>query len=316
MATLSTSCVGAVPLIDLGADRDSVFGTSDGSVIRLGSARDYLSVAGPVSVHGGVGIDVIRATGPGVVRVWGEDGDDYLRITLSDDPRALVDGGTDTGDRLDIFLPRGIGPGRVAVDLATPAIALPGQPTTTVQWSGIEAYILNFYFPRLALRLTGTQARDVVAVRGSAITADLLGGDDVLDAYARTEDAVPDSLRVHLGEGNDRLRWFADAPASGDLGGGDDWARLAGGNDVVRGGDGNDEINGRGGADILYGGIGTDALYGDTGRDHLYGGLGSDLLRGFYGDDFLDGGDGTDDGDGGAGTDQCVALETSVDCEG
>ena len=51
-------------MIDLGADADRVFGTSDGSIVRLGSARDYLDVRGPVSVHGGVGIDIIRATGP------------------------------------------------------------------------------------------------------------------------------------------------------------------------------------------------------------------------------------------------------------
>ncbi len=37
---------------------------------------------------------------PGVVRVWGDDGDDIIMIILSAHPRALVDGGAGSDDQL------------------------------------------------------------------------------------------------------------------------------------------------------------------------------------------------------------------------
>ena len=98
--------------------------------------------------------------------------------------------------------------------------------------------------------------------------------------------AIPTTVRVSLGDGNDR--WSPDhtlafSPAP-----------------QIDGGEGNDELLGIDGGDMLIGGPGNDTLKGYDGDDHLDGGDGDDTVIGGIDKDTVLGGAGTDNvaGDG------------------
>ena len=74
-------------------------------------------------------------------------------------------------------------------------------------------------------------------------------------------------------------------------------------NNGLYGNDGNDTLNGGDGSDFLDGGNGNDLLKGGNQGDVLLGGLNDDILNGESGDDLLNGGDGSDMAVGGTGND-------------
>ncbi len=124
-----------------------------------------------------------------------------------------------------------------------------------------------------------------------------------------------DDLDIRTYDGNDyvQVSLLVGAPATIDLGSGDDTVLGGSGDDLIRGGPGNDELVGRLGDDTIYGGSGDDLLWGlfgddvlmgDDGDDDLYGDFGDDILLGGNGADFLDGGLGSDVLIGGAGSDR------------
>jgi Ca2+-binding RTX toxin-like protein len=114
------------------------------------------------------------------------------------------------------------------------------------------------------------------------------------------------SLRVHTGEGNDRVvlgLGVTMALLQGE--GGNDTLIGADGEDRLEGGPGRDQLYGNGGADRLSGGGGNDYLDAGPGSDRLYGDAADDWLLGGGSNDHLFGGSGSDIVDGGAaGTDR------------
>ncbi len=117
--------------------------------------------------------------------------------------------------------------------------------------------------------------------------------------------AVPQALRIELGDGNDRFG-FGDGHTLGlpiEVLGGDGDDVLHGdadrpGREVLDGGAGRDSLDGFGGDDELRGGPGDDTVDGDGGRDVVLGGEGQDTVSGDDGAapaaDLVDGGPGSD----------------------
>jgi hypothetical protein len=117
--------------------------------------------------------------------------------------------------------------------------------------------------------------------------------------------AVPQALRLELGDGNDRFG-FGDGRTLGlpiEVLGGDGDDVLHGdadrpGREVLDGGAGRDSLDGFGGDDEVRGGPGDDKVDGDGGRDVVLGGEGDDLVVGddqaAPAADLVDGGPGSD----------------------
>ncbi len=187
----------------------------------------------------------------------------------------------------------------------------------------------------------GTDAADVIVVRGTVIATEGRRGDDLICVRR----SGPVSL-VSGGPGDDLI----DARAgSGFLSGGggndainagqgDDYLYTDRGDDRYRGGRGEDTVDfndadsrvranleagvaiqGRhvdalAGVESLWGSRFSDTLVGDPGRNVLAGGGGADVLVGLDGHDLLFGFRGKDTADGGASRDRCDAERMSS-CE-
>ena len=118
--------------------------------------------------------------------------------------------------------------------------------------------------------------------------------------------AIPTTVRVNLGDGNDR--WSPDRslafsqPPQIDGGEGDDELEGTDGSDALIGGPGNDKLNGFDGDDRLDGGDGDDGVVGGIGKDTVLGGAGTDNVAGDGFEDaypdVVDGGPGLDTIDG------------------
>ena len=118
--------------------------------------------------------------------------------------------------------------------------------------------------------------------------------------------AIPTTVRVNLGDGNDRWspdRSLAFSPAPQiDGGEGDDELEGIDGSDALTGGPGNDKLLGFNGDDRLEGGDGDDGVVGGIGKDTVLGGAGTDNVAGDGFEDaypdIVDGGPGLDTIDG------------------
>lgn len=170
------------------------------------------------------------------------------------------------------------------------------------------------------LRITGTNADDVVTVATKATTA----GTRIVvtdNGVQRSFSASQVSQIFFYGyDGSDRFenRTAVRSTAFGMIG--NDTLVGGRGNDYLDGGDDEDNITGNAGNDfiimgyignddghnIAHGGSGADTLFGADGTDDLFGDGGVDFMKGYGGEDFMDGGLGNDDMDGGAGSDTLV----------
>ena len=142
---------------------------------------------------------------------------------------------------------------------------------------------------------TGGDDRIYVTTDGTSIGATLHDFTQIVSLNGIT------SVRVHGGEGNDRLVLGLGVTMALVLGeGGNDTLLGADGDDRLEGGPGRDQLYGNGGADRLSGGGGNDYLSAGSGSDRLYGDAADDWLLGGSGNDHLTGGSGSDIVDGGA----------------
>ena len=113
---------------------------------------------------------------------------------------------------------------------------------------------------------------------------------------------------IYGGDGNDVIN-AGDGNNWVDGGSGNDTITAGSGNDTIYGGDGNDVINAGDGNNWVDGGCGNDTINAGSGSDTLYGGDGNDLIRAGAGNDTLDGGAGNDILIGGDGDDLLVGGE-------
>jgi Ca2+-binding RTX toxin-like protein len=174
---------------------------------------------------------------------------------------------------------------------------------------------------------------DALSVDGVAgNSAELFGGDDVLDATGMLASSFDFGASMYGDAGNSGA--FSSITGGADKLFGSNWndnltgdvgnssGPLIGGADEFHGNDGDDNIVGEvfnasgpivGGNDLMFGGNGNDRIFGEFGNgsgiiltggnDRMYGEAGEDFMRGQSGNDLLDGGTGIDTMEGGTGND-------------
>lgn len=254
-----------------------IFGQDTGETLRVIGTHDNL----PSYIWGGDGDDTIRVTITGNDELYGEAGDDTIEAGNGDDTvyggiggdSIIGEGGNDTlygGD---------------------------GDDTIDGGYGDDTIYGDNVYGE------SGNTGDDILSGGNGD---DLIYGNDGND----TLNGNGDNDRLYGGNGNDTLNGNS---GSDQLFGQDGVDTLNGnnGNDYLYGGAGGDELNGDAGIDYLYGDAGNDTLNGGTETDYLYGGDGNDTINGDDGNDYLYGdlgyGGGSPVGDdilnGGAGAD-------------
>lgn len=247
------------------------------------------------ALYGGAGNDLLRG-GDGADTLTGDDGaDTLLGESSNDDVNAALGDLCDGGEGVDQLLLESVG--RVEFGSPRPGDALEGILRIVKfedLFSGDPVTIDASAAPEGIRMVTIADATMIGSAFDDRITC---GRNSIVDAAAGNDTvavrgaggAQPALTTVNLGEGNDRLQTFDDAPVSVDGGAGDDLIRgskltdtlLGGlGRDTLRGLDGNDRLEGGGGNDSLEGGAGADRLYGQNGNDTLNGGGGNDLLFG------------------------------------
>lgn len=246
------------------------------SLVNLNAAEadglDYDVVATHVSalsVHGGAGADVIRATGGAATGspltidttfLYGGDGPDTMAMGPAGG-YLYGEGHDDTldgGDGNDVLVG---GPGNDTERGGAGADGFDEGPVANgadTFEGGPGSDSVHYSFRTSSVRVT----YDGVANDGSAAGEGDLVKADVEAAFGST---VADVL---VGNG---------------------WANRLAGNE------GNDQINGGGGADRLSGGDGADLIVGGAGRDDIFGGAGADRIEARDGvRDEIDAGTGSD----------------------
>lgn len=158
--------------------------------------------------------------------------------------------------------------------------------------------------PPVALTVTGSEGRDIIAGGNGADTIDGGSGRDTLQGFGNHDLLSGGNGRdtILSGEGNDTANGNGGRDRiEGEDGddtlfgqGGDDRLIGGAGHDALRGGSGADWLNGNGGSDMLWGGKDADVLRGGAGHDDLLGQGGDDTLNGMKGNDVMAGGSGAD----------------------
>jgi Ca2+-binding RTX toxin-like protein len=307
-------------LLDGGAGNDSLSVNGRGQDTLIGGLGDDIlsvnvsdsgSVANPISLSGGDGIDVLNFTVAGgtTMTASGGNGADVFRfkgaygsnaITITDFSAAL-------GDQIDLvpLLPGNLNANPFGAGYLKAAQA---GSDVTVSYDA-DGAAGNIYTPALLVTLKNVDLASLTPsvfvggldISGSSLGLTLIGtsGPDTL-----TGGLLDDTIQG--GDGNDVI----DGGKGDDLidgGQGDDTLSGGAGNDSLAGGDDNDFLNGDDGDDTLDGGDGDDRLVDTTGANVLHGGAGNDLLdvvnpsvpAGYpsystHGAGRLDGGDGDD----------------------
>ena len=275
----------SIERIETTAHDDVVFGSDEGSHVRLGAGDDLFDnragLAVVDQVRGEEGNDRIR-TGAGDDILLGEIGNDWLEGEEGDD---VLEGGD--GDDLLVG-----GAGADVLD--------GGAGIDTVDYSDATSGV--------DVALSDTDASGVDATMAN-VTAGGYTGEAAGDTFASIE-------RIVTTAHGDRV-YGSDGGTIARLGAGDDHfdndATLSVA-DTVDGGAGNDRIQTGAGDDTILGGDGDDGLLGgQEGDDRVLGGAGNDTIDGGTGDDTLIGGLGNDLIDGGAGIDVAVFAGNRVD---
>jgi Ca2+-binding RTX toxin-like protein len=254
-------------------------GVQTTTVFALDGA-DYIlfgNVSGAMTVFAGDGNDTLlgsyaydSSVGNAIYRVYGENGDDYIR-----------------GDAYNFQAP------------------LFGTVNYLDGGAGSDTIISLSYNDTIR----GGDGDDWIRIDRDGIAWGDAGNDTILAGRAFQQLILPISARGNEGNdflsggyNNDTL--------SGDEGNdllvgreGDDWLYTGADGGTAYGDGGNDVLVGAADADTLAGGFGNDVFYGYAGRDWLSGEAGDDILLAGDGDDVLYSGVGANWLDGGAGND-------------
>ena len=160
-------------------------GRPDNDVAYGDAGRDdILTMTGTDVVHGGPGNDNLDSYSAEPTRVYGEDGDDDIVLTVTTAPGYVGDGGAghDVGR---LMTPDGGSGHGARIDLLAATGAMKRDGVQTGTWLGIEEVTLAeslswFYF--------GTDGPDVVRSGFSRpLTAYTYGGDDVVEGSSRND---------------------------------------------------------------------------------------------------------------------------------
>ena len=276
---LSSAVVGAT--FEGTADDDHLVGGAGADILNGGAGNDTLDGGyGADVVHGGLGSDTIADESGGSDQIFGDDGDDYIRVDRSNTSagNVTVDGGAGN-DRLSFTSSRVLGNSGAVVLLG-------GDGDDSID---IGAGYLGLYNTYGATANGGAGSDRITSGGGNDI---LIGGDnpstsgprvgyallgDTL-SYSSTIGGVVVDLAITaqqdtVSAGRDTISGFENLVGTQD-------SDVLSGNDVdniIYGSTGNDIVSGRAGRDMLYGDAGDDVLEGGAGADYLMGGAGSDL---------------------------------------
>lgn len=272
-------------------------------------------------IWGGTGNDIIKG-GTGINRLYGEDGDDDIRVLWSDTDSQLFGGaGNDTltaggggnyldggsgadvmfgGSGADVFIVDNA-KDRV-IDTWVPEFDNQHNPTDIVRSSvsfalsddaRIELFETDNAAKATALKLTGSAVSQTI--RGNA-------GNNVLDGKGGNDTLIggPGADTLIGGSGNDTASYaYATSAVTANLTNALSNAGEAKGDafssvENLTGSRFNDRLSGDKLANKLFGGAGNDYLFGSSGNDTLRGDAGDDKLNGGLDKDTLMGGSGKD----------------------
>jgi len=246
----------------------------------------------------------------GMLLVTGTDGDDDIRLFISQDQIVVRDAGGDTpfnlADISGIDIQAGDGNDHVQLDPDVPAADIEGQAGDDTLIGGDSDDTLE-----------GGGGNDYMDGKGGADVMRGGTGFDTADYRFRSED-----LNLSID----------DAPNDGANGGGEgdnihtDVERVMGGSgdDLIVGSDADNSLAAGAGDDTVLGGLGDDSIDGDDGDDWLIGEQGNDRLTGGPGRDLMEGRSGDDtfvaaqDGEhdtleGGSGADTAESIDIGLD---
>lgn len=302
---LSSVTLIGINRIDVGADNDTVLGSSANETIGGGAGDDVLK--------GNGGDDVFElGAGSGFDWIEGGAGNDTLRMAagsaagtplgltyLSGVETVTANGvsgvyvlGTAGADTLDFSLTTTMTSiGRIDGGAGNDTIIGSGLVDTIVGGAGDDT-------------LTGGAGNDTFQVTGTDHGFDSIDGGVGTDTIQAMVAGTRIGLRSMLGVETITAGSLTGVYIAGSAG--DDILNLAAvtltGIARIEGGEGNDTVTGNGVANVLWGGIGNDRLSGEAGNDSLLGDDGDDTLIGGLGNDTLNGGLGIDTVDYSAAT--------------
>lgn len=251
-------------------DGDNIYGLGGNDTLDGGGAGGQ--------IHGGAGNDMLNGyADSGTISLYGDGGDDYLRVKSDDgSPSARLYGG-DGSDTLQAAsnynnAPFGVGDnilsgGRgddhyIVFSSADKVVEAAGGGTDSVNsWAD---FTLPANAENLTLLMSEYVSYDNVRARGNAL-------DNIIEGNSennRIDGLAGDDTIYGRSAGLPQQDIYGDAHTDADV------IHGGTGNDVIYGGDGKLTWDG---ADRLYGDAGNDILNGGLGRDVLSGGAGSDV---------------------------------------
>ncbi|MBD3759413.1 calcium-binding protein [Rhizorhabdus sp.] len=311
-----------------------------GNDILTGDDADSSGAGGNDTIHGGAGNDIIDGRG-GINQIFGDEGDDRIRITIAtlpaSDVNSTVDGGggTDTLDLSGSPLVTDIAQSSTGADIFTVRVGSPNgvlfSEILVREGSGIEHFVLGPIYASLLLpnwttplvvesptggsRISTGIGDDSITGGANGDVITLNGGNDVVvggngpNAFniARISGHA-DQIRITGGTGREDYLIFEDAALAGNRLSVD----LASGVATL----GSTSIGFSGIENVRFGGVPMAVIvYGDDGQNLIgaensstgieaHGRGGVDVLAGSSGGDTLSGDDGDDYLYGYAGDDQ------------
>jgi Ca2+-binding RTX toxin-like protein len=243
--------------------------------------------AGPVSLTGGSGNDVLRG-GSAADEINGNGGNDSIQGGSGDD---VLNGGNND-DTIEG------GAGADLLNGGNNIDSLFGNTIGNFNDGEVDTLNGNDGNDNLAPSFTDPDVTDEGLGRGGIVIQGT-DGDDVIVVRRRVGPSGPEAVVVMNGVESSVLY----------LNGETIQVYAGKGNDIVV----MDESTAVTWSALLYGEEGKDLLVGASRGDYIDGGDGKDTLMGLAGDDTLVGGDGRDEIDGGAGADIVQAIDGSVD---